>query len=367
MNKNLIFFLPVFKFGGAGNSIFRLCSKIDAIKNNIFIISIGKNDYRKKFYNLSKKIKIIELNSLSTIGSFFKLRKIVKNIVKTKDYKTIFISNQHYANVISIFSLGFIKKIKLILVDRIDISELKKYYNFSSFIKNNLIYLLVKFFYRYADTIISNSKSAKKDLENITNSKVINISPPSIVKLNKIKRRKIKREKKIILTVGSLVKAKGVDTMIKSIKLVNNNVIFKVAGEGLYRSNLEKLIFKLKLKNKVKLLGWNKNPEKLYREADIFIHASHQEGFPNSIVEAVNFGLPVIASKCKGGTEEILMNGAGGDLFPVNDHISLAKKINNYLKNPYELNKKLKIARRNIIKYTVDNNFKKYMNIFNKI
>jgi hypothetical protein len=61
------------------------------------------------------------------------------------------------------------------------------------------------------------------------------------------------------------------------------------------------------------------------------------------------------------------MNGAGGDLFPVNDHISLAKKINNYLKNPYELNKKLKIARRNIIKYTVDNNFNKYMNIFNKI
>ena len=367
MNKNLIFFLPVFKFGGAGNSIFRLCAKINTIRNNIFIISIGKNDYKKKFLNLSKKIKVIELKTGTALGSFFKLRKIVNNIIKINDYKTIFISNQHYANVISIFSLSFIKKIKLILVDRIDISELKKYYNFSSFIKNNLIYWLVKFFYRFADAIISNSKSAKKDLENITNSKVINISPPSIIKFNKIKRRKIKRGKKIILTVGSLVKAKGVDTMIKSIKLVNNNVIFKVAGEGLYRSNLEKLIFKLKLKNKVKLLGWNKNPEKLYREADIFIHASHQEGFPNSIVEAVNFGLPVIASKCKGGTEEILMNGAGGDLFPVNDHISLAKKINNYLKNPYELNKKLKIARRNIIKYTVDNNFNKYMNIFNKI
>ena len=367
MNKNLIFFLPVYKLGGAGNSIFKLCTKIDAKKNNIFIISIGKNDYRKKFSNLSKKIKLIELNSVSTIGSFFKLRQIVKDIVKTKDYKTIFISNQHYANVISIFSLSFIKKIKLILVDRIDISELKKYYNFPSFIKNNLIYLLVKFFYRFADVIISNSKSAKKDLENITSSKVINISPPSLVKLKKIKVKKFENKKKIILTVGSLVKGKGVDTMIKSIKLVDNNVIFKVAGEGLYRSNLEQLIFKLKLKNKVKLLGWSKNPEKLYKEADIFIHASHQEGFPNSIVEAINFGLPVIASKCKGGTGEILMNGAGGDLFPVNDHISLAKKINNYLKNPYELNKKLKIARRNIIKYTVDNNFKKYMNIFNKI
>ena len=57
MIKNIIFFLPVFKLGGAGNSIFRLCTKIDLKKNNIFIISIGENEYKSKFKNYSKKLK----------------------------------------------------------------------------------------------------------------------------------------------------------------------------------------------------------------------------------------------------------------------------------------------------------------------
>ena len=47
MSKNIIFFLPVFKLGGAGNSIFRLCTKFNLKKNNLFIISIGTNEYKE--------------------------------------------------------------------------------------------------------------------------------------------------------------------------------------------------------------------------------------------------------------------------------------------------------------------------------
>ena len=107
--------------------------------------------------------------------------------------------------------------------------------------------------------------------------------------------------------------------------------------------------------------------EKLYKRSDLFIHASHQEGFPNSIVEALNFNLPVIASNCKGGTREILINGKGGDLFPVNNHKLLASKIQRFINNQTNLKNKLKFARKHINKYTVDNNYNKYMKIFNKI
>ena len=367
MIRNIIFFLPVFKLGGAGNSIFRLCTKIDLKKNNLFIISIGTNEYKRKFKNFSKKIKIIEISKDSTVSSFFVLRKKVKEISKD-NYNNIFISNQHYANVISILALKKIKNLKLIVVDRIDISELNKFYNLANFIKNKIVFILVKYLYKYSDSIISNSKSGQKDIEKITKTKVINISPPSLIKLRKIK-TKVKNNKQInILTVGSLVKGKGIDTMIKSLSLLNTeNFTFTVAGDGGEKENLKKLIKELKLTNKVRLIGWCKNVEKLYEKSDLFIHASHQEGFPNSIVEALNFNLPVIASNCKGGTKEILINGKGGDLFPVNNHKLLASKIQRFMDNQINLKKKLKFARRHINKYTVDNNYNKYMKVFNKI
>ena len=44
---NLIFFLPKFTYGGAGNSVFRLCKSLDKKKYKISIISIGKCDYKK--------------------------------------------------------------------------------------------------------------------------------------------------------------------------------------------------------------------------------------------------------------------------------------------------------------------------------
>ena len=366
MKINLIFFLPTFLFGGAGNSIYRLCSKLNKKKYNIYIISIGKCYYKQKLKKYCRHI--FELKTKRTLFSIFTVRNIVSNVYKNFPQKTIFVSNQHYANVISLLSLKSIKYVKIILVDRIDIIELKRYYNFFNFLKNKIIYYLCALTYKYADAVVSNSKSAKNDLQKLCKTKVININPPSLLKL-RVKNKTIIHKKKIkILTVGSLVKAKGVDTIIKAFKNVKfNNVSLKVVGEGNERKNLTFLINKLNLKKKVHLSGWVNNPEKLYLESNLFVHASHQEGFPNSMVEAINFNLPVIASNCKGGTKEILLNGKGGDLFPINNHRILSKKINNFFKNMKPLNKKLILARKNILKYSLDANLHKYNKLFSKV
>ena len=53
---NLIFFLPTFSYGGAGNSVFRLCKCLDKKKYKINIISIGKCDYKKEFKKFGTKV-----------------------------------------------------------------------------------------------------------------------------------------------------------------------------------------------------------------------------------------------------------------------------------------------------------------------
>ena len=366
MKINLIFFLPTFIFGGAGNSIYRLCSKLDKKKYNIYIISIGKCYFKKKLLKHCRKI--YELKTSRTLFSLFMLRDIVSNIYKKFPQKTIFVSNQHYANLISLLSLRGLRFVKIILVDRIDIIELKRYYTFLKFLKNIMIYYLCALSYRYADAVVSNSKSAKKDLQKLCKTKVININPPSLLKLKMKKKRNIFKKKFKILTVGGLVKAKGVDTIIKAFKFIKlKNVSLKIIGEGNERKNLSFLIEKLKLKKKVHLIGWVNNTAKFYSESDLFLHASHQEGFPNSIVEAINYNLPVIATNCKGGTKEILLNGKGGDLFPVNSHKILTEKIDKFFDNMLPLNKKLTLARENIKNYSVDVNLYKYNKLFLKV
>ena len=360
---NLIFFLPTFSYGGAGNSVYRLCKNLNHKRYKINIISIGKCDYKKEFSKFCENI--YELKTKRALFSIGKIQEITLKVYKQNPNKTIFISGHHYANVISIIALKSYKFVKTVIVERTDIEELKIYYNFKSFIKNLIIYCLVLFYYKKADAIVTNSKRAKLDLQKIYKKKIININPPSLIKLIKEKVKKRKRKNYTVLTVGRLVEEKGIDTMIKAFKEIKlKNVILKVVGDGKERKNLEKMIESFGLKKKVFLLGQIKNPNNIYLNSDLFINASHFEGFPNSIVEAINFNLPTICSDCKGGTREIILNGKGGDLFPVGNYKILAKKIISFFKNSKPLKKKLILAKNNINKYSLKNNIQKYDKLF---
>ena len=124
----LIFFLPNFTFGGAANSIFKLCKFLSNKNFSILIISLGKNTYKREL--IKNNCEVIEINYSRLLFAFFKLRKIVKKNTKLGFRKTILISNIHYANIISSLIITGIKKIKLILVERTSLHELKLYVNF---------------------------------------------------------------------------------------------------------------------------------------------------------------------------------------------------------------------------------------------
>ena len=75
--KNLIFFVPEFVKGGAGNSILSLCKNLDKKKFSIYIISLGRNEYKK---TLSKFCKIFEIKRKKTIFAQNKLKSLLEKI-----------------------------------------------------------------------------------------------------------------------------------------------------------------------------------------------------------------------------------------------------------------------------------------------
>lgn len=140
---------------------------------------------------------------------------------------------------------------------------------------------------------------------------------------------------KIVLSVGRLTPQKDFEALIKAFHVVANKwysaCSLVIVGEGPERRGLESLIENLGLRDKVHLLGWIDNPYPLYKAADVFVLSSRFEGLPNVILEALAFGLPVVATDCESGPREILVDRYLGELVPVGDLDSLAQAMRDAL------------------------------------
>jgi len=362
---NLIFFLPSFTLNGAGNSTFRLCKNLSKAKYKIHIISLGKNLQKSQLKKIGCNVH--EIDSKSVFKAMFRIYPLVKKIYEDKMTKNIFLSSIHHANVLSIIFLSSIKNLKVIGIERTDISELLIYDNLMKYMKNLLIYLLVKFYYKKANLIISNSKSGKKDLEKLCSIKVTNISSPSFTHMT-YKKNQLKIKKLKLIAIGRLAKEKGYKTIIQALdKLSTKNFSMQILGDGPERDNIKNLIKNYGLEKKIKILGFKKDIKKYLSRSNLFINASLFEGFPNAVVEAISNEIPVICSNCRGGMKEILLNGRGGDLFDVYDSSDLSKKIITFYNDPHKLYKKLKLARSKIKKYSISAHVKKYEKIIEVI
>lgn len=135
-----------------------------------------------------------------------------------------------------------------------------------------------------------------------------------------------------LLSVGRISRPKDYSTLIKAIPLIlkEREVSLTIVGGIFCEKEYEKLkslINGLGIDDYVHFVGYTDNVAKYYKSADIFILSSAWEGFGNVIVEAMSFGLPVVATNCNYGPSEILDGGRYGRLAPVSDSYSLAKAI----------------------------------------
>lgn len=147
-------------------------------------------------------------------------------------------------------------------------------------------------------------------------------------------------DKKIILSLGRLVKRKGQEKIIRLMpKILQEipNAIFIIAGGGPERANYELLITNYKLQNHVFLAGKVKESElpDLYSACDVFVVPSlpskdDWEGFGIVCLEAAYFGKPVVVTNA-GGLPEAVEDGKTG--YVAKDDEELLEKILMLLKD----------------------------------
>ena len=170
-----------------------------------------------------------------------------------------------------------------------------------------------------------------------------------------------------IITVGRLTDQKNHIIQLKAIKYIEKkyNPILTIIGKGYKEKYLKSYIKNNNINEKVKLIGYKKNPFPYILKSDILILSSKFEGLPNILLEAQCLKRYIISSRCSSGPKEILMNGKAGDLFSVNDYRGLANKINNYCKNKNKFKKKTLVGFKNLHRFNYNKNCQKYYEILN--
>lgn len=130
-----------------------------------------------------------------------------------------------------------------------------------------------------------------------------------------------------LLFVGRLVSQKGLDVLFRALATMktHNDWSLTIAGEGPLKDELALAAHKLGVADRVVFRGWLERDQlpAVYKDADIFVLPSRDEGMPNAMLEAMAAGLPVIGSKVA-GLNEVVIDGETGFLVPPEDANALA-------------------------------------------
>jgi glycosyltransferase involved in cell wall biosynthesis len=365
IKKNLIFFMSDFSLGGAGNSITKLCLGLPKNNYKISIISIGKCSYSKVLKK--NKINVFELNKKKLIFSIFELYHLLKKICKPS-LKNILISNIHYNNIILTLIAKKISILKIVLVERTPLEELDIYFSKFDILKKKIIKFLINIIYPYSDLIIANSKGIKNGFNKRLKERIKVIYPPSIDKIHKFKNIRKKNSKFKVVCFSRLSIEKNLECAIRSFQyLKKENISLTIYGEGSLRKSLVNLINKLNLNRFVYIKKHNYHVQNDIRNFDLLISPSLFEGCSNSIIEAINYDLFVMASNCPGGNSEILYNEKFGKLFKTNDAYDLSLKIKKVMKNLQYYKNKSKKFKFTLKRFLKSTNIKNFTTIFEKV
>jgi glycosyltransferase involved in cell wall biosynthesis len=123
-----------------------------------------------------------------------------------------------------------------------------------------------------------------------------------------------------IIAVGRLDKIKAFDRLINECSGLKFDFNLMIVGEGNERGNLENLAENLKIKDKVKFLGFRLDIPQLMQKSDVVVVCSHSEGFSLVLIEAMFYSKMVISRRI----------GIAAEIFPellLIEHFDIGKKI----------------------------------------
>ncbi|RSL29767.1 glycosyltransferase [Salibacterium salarium] len=340
----LLYIVSTLSRTGPTNQLFNTVSHL-CHKHEISILTLSQEGNDSLINNFKElNIKLIQLNQ-SRIKGIFSLKKLTKRIIDLNQFDVIHTQGIRADSLAS----------KLDLPNHISTARNYPYDDYPvkfGKLKGNLMAKKHLQIFKRIKYKIACSVSLKERFKKDTNmsfcaiqngvdlSKYREQSP-----INRDKARKtlnIESDKTIFVSVGSLIPRKDPQSLIKGFMEVEEpNVNLIILGDGLQKKELKDLA---KTDGRIDFKGNVNNVVEYLRVSDYFISPSLSEGLPNTVLEAMSVGLPVLLSEI-GPHKEILEHDMrAGILFKCRSPIEIKELIqetlndNNVVSSKYASN-----------------------------
>ena len=189
--------------------------------------------------------------------------------------------------------------------------------------EGKLMQFLAKWLFRYADGVVLQTKMAMQFFPKRVRKKAVILPNPLNPLFVKNKYEGVREP--LIVAVGRTDENKNHAMLIHAFARIASeypNVNLCIYGDGNCKEQLEQLVKEKEL------------TEHIYK-AQIFALTSNTEGMPNSLMEAMALGLPVVSTDCPcGGPSTLIEDGVNGLLVPVGDAYALADAFRKILSDP---------------------------------
>lgn len=314
------FVVSQISFGGGERILQTLIQEFDKCGNKILLYTY--NNEWKNIKGLKYKLNVL---SCSPIGLFGKLKSILelRKCLSEDRPDCVVVFSLGLAEVIVV--AGVLCNIPVITSERVD----------PRFLPVSRIHrFLKKITFRLCSGIVFQTDEVKNLFSKQIQNKSIVLPNPIMDELPDVSFCR----KKEIVAIGRLSPEKNFDMLIKAFAEVKNDEYrLFIYGDGPERNSLHELIIRLRLQNRVQLMG---NVDKVVEHikcSDIFVLCSSHEGMPNALIEAMAMGLACIATDVpSGGCRALLKNKINGILVPVNSYDELLNALNFLIINQQE-------------------------------
>ncbi len=327
-SKKISVFIPSLRGGGAERMMLNLASELRNKGEDVWlVVAQEESDYVVPDI-LSDRVTYLDVSRIRK--SLFPLMRYLR-----REKPDVLIATMTHANGIAILAkvLSW-SDTQIIIREANTLSESVK----GTTQTRRYVRLLVAFFFYWlADEIVAVSEGVANDLANtakLSRERITVIRNPTITRAAIEKYQGTvthpwftDKKTPVILAVGRLHPQKDYPTLIRAFAhaLKERELRLVILGEGPDRRGLERYIVELDVEKHVDVPGFVENPYAYMEQADLYVLSSRWEGLPNTLIEALGAGTPVVATDCPSGPREILEDGRYGTLVPVGDPDALSE------------------------------------------
>ncbi len=336
---------------------YRIPLRLDHLKENIFYHEVEMSNYplfEFQLYSLALASKMIEVSEFESIDLFHVHYAIphsisaylAKNVLLEENKKIKIITTLHGTDITLVgLEPSFLPLVKFSIEKSDGVTAV------SNFLKEKTI----------------TNYQINKEIEVIPNFVDTEIYKP---KDNcEFKSHFAPKGEKVLVHISNFRPVKRVSDVIKIFHLVRQKIPSKLilAGDGPDRTECEKLVRELNLKEDVFFLGKQEAIVDILNASDLFLMPSQSESFGLSALEAMACGVPTITTSI-GGLPELVIHNETGYIAEIGDIERMAKYAIDLLTNPIKYKKFSENARKRAVElFNKEKIVKKYEEFYHKI